>query len=114
MQRREFSKKIKLSAFERCKGFCEKCTAKLRPGQFEYDHDLSDAMGGEPTLENCVVACSACHKEKTTNQDVPLIAKSNRIRNRHQGIKKARRGRPMPGGRDSPFKIKMNGEIVRR
>lgn len=83
--RREFSPKIRLAAFERAKGHCEKCTAKLYTGKFHYDHDLPDAFGGEPTLENCRVLCIACHSEKTTKADVPAIAKSNRTRLKHIG-----------------------------
>lgn len=113
MARQEFSKRVKLEAFQRCKGHCEKCTAPLRPGNFQYDHDLSDAMGGEPTLENCVVLCTNCHKEKTGTKDQPLIAKSNRVRNRHLNIKKGK-GRPMMGSRASGFKRKMDGTIERR
>lgn len=90
MKRREFSPKVKLAAFERAAGHCEKCTAKLYPGKFEYDHDIADGLGGEPTLENCVVACSACHGVKT-KQDVTKIAKTARIRKRAAGIK--RRGK---------------------
>ena len=53
--RREFTSKIKLAAFERAKGQCERCTGKLYPGKFRYNHRIPDALGGEPTLDNCEV-----------------------------------------------------------
>lgn len=92
MSRREFSAKTKLAAWERCGGKCEgaDCGVKLTPGRFHYDHEIPDAMGGEPTLENCTVLCLPCHALKTTKADVPAIAKSVRIRKRAAGIKKPR------------------------
>lgn len=114
MSRREFSKRVKLEAFERCKGLCENCTVKLGPlTGVEYDHRIPDALGGEPTLENCVVLCKTCHKLKTTKNDVPVIAKSKRVRSKHLNAKKPT-GRPMPGSKRSKWKRKMDGSIVPR
>ena len=95
--RREFSAKVKAQAALRANGHCENCTRKLLTGDHNYDHDLPDAMGGEPTLENCKLLCRACHQEKTSVRDVPTIAKSNRVRRKHLGIKK--RKRTIPGKR---------------
>jgi 5-methylcytosine-specific restriction enzyme A len=94
--RREFSKQVKRAAFERAGGYCEgkpygqRCGAKLHVGKFHYDHDIPDALGGEPVIENCVCLCVACHKDKTGKQDIPAIAKTKRIQDRHRGIKKPR------------------------
>lgn len=85
--RREFNKAVKLAAFQRCKGHCELCTARLIVGKFEYDHVVEDTFGGEPTLENCKVLCSTCHGRKTGSR-AAVIAKSNRIREKHLGIKR--------------------------
>lgn len=112
MSRREFPKAVKLAAWERCGGRCEECTAYLFPGRFQYDHDIPDGLGGEPTLANCVVRCSACHGTKTAKIDVPRIAKAKRVQANHLGIKKAKR--PMPGSRASGLKKCMDGRVVRR
>ena len=88
MTRRNFPDKVKAAAFERAKGRCEKCTAKLFVGKIHYDHRIPDAMGGEPTLGNCDVLCTACHSIKTTRADVPAIAKVKRIRAKHIGAHK--------------------------
>jgi len=92
--RREFSKQVRRDAFARANGRCEgtpyggeRCCVKLTIGKYHYDHDIPDGLGGEPVLENCVVLCIACHKDKTTNRDVPAIAKTKRISDRHIGIK---------------------------
>ena|SRR5579859_911304 len=98
--RREFSKQVRRDAFARAEGRCEgifighelveRCPVKLTIGKYHYDHDIPDGLGGDPTLENCVVLCIACHKDKTTKRDVPTIAKAKRIADKHIGIKSNR------------------------
>jgi len=98
--RRNFPNRVKTDAFTRAKGRCEKCTAHLYVGKFHYDHRIPDAMGGEPTLENCEVLCLACHSVKTRTKDVPAIAKVKRVRRAHIGIKKPSSfPKPPPGSR---------------
>src|SRR3546814_1057777 len=85
--RREFSARVRIAAYERCNGLCEDCTARLMVGAFHYDHRVPDALGGEPTLENCRVLCRACPGSKTAGQDVPQIAKAKRQEARHIGAR---------------------------
>lgn len=89
MKRREFSNYVKAQAALRANGRCEKCTARL-VGPYHFDHIVPDAMGGEPTLENCALLCKACHSAKTTKSDIPRIAKTKRQQRKHMGIKKPR------------------------
>lgn len=105
MSRREFTKQIKRDAFARANGKCEVpwCCAKLTIGKFHYDHVIPDALGGEPTLENCAVICVPCHKDKTGKMDMRVIAKTKRLQDRQKGIKKPR---TMTRWR------KFNGEVV--
>jgi 5-methylcytosine-specific restriction enzyme A len=88
MSRREFSKKVRIAAWERCKGFCEGegCGAKLFPGKFQFDHIIADSIGGRPELDNCEVLCTACHGEKTAKIDTPRAAKTERMRLKHLGL----------------------------
>ncbi len=90
--RREFSKRVMRDAFLRAGGRCEVdgCGARLTAGKFAYDHIIPDALGGEPTLDNCQVACLPCHKEKTGKADIPRIAKTKRISDREKGIRRPR------------------------
>lgn len=111
--RREFPARVRIAAYERCKGLCEECTARLVTGAFHYDHILPDALGGEPTLENVAVLCRACHGSKTAGQDVPRIAKADREKVRHIGAKPPSRT-PLPGGRGSKFKRTIDGRTVLR
>ena len=94
MTRREFPRAVKVAAFKRSGGNCEACTAHLYPAKFHYDHDNPDGLTGEPTLENCVVLCLACHKVKTTTVDVPRIAKAKRNEARHIGAERPKRPWP--------------------
>lgn len=111
MSRREFPKSVKVAAFKRCAGRCEKCTAALTPGKFAYDHVIADALGGEPILSNCQVLCDACHGPKTAKEDIPAAAKAKRREAAHVGavaapakqissapfpIGKGRKEHPMP------------------
>ncbi len=92
MPRHEFSRKVMSQAWDRCGGHCEKCTAKLFPGKFAYDHIVPDQMGGEPTLSNCQVLCTACHSAKTFQTDIPTIRKSDRQRDKHRAATRPKRG----------------------
>jgi 5-methylcytosine-specific restriction protein A len=100
--RREFTAKVKVAAFERSRGHCETCGARLLIGKIQYDHVIADALGGEPTLENCAVLCDSCHGIKTPS-DTTAAAKVKRIRAKQvAGIKK--RGWPK-----SKWKRKVDG-----
>lgn len=95
--RREFPTKIRVAAFERAVGRCETCTGELYTGKFHYDHRIPDALGGEPTLENCVVLCVNCHRGKTAADDIPRIAKTYRIRQKHLNARAKRYQWPKRG-----------------
>lgn len=113
MSRREFPAKVRLAAFQRAGECCESCGVRLQAGRIHYDHVIPDALGGEPTLENCECLCAACHGRKTAGQDVPRIAKAKRQQASHIGAKPPSKT-PMPFGRRSKFKKKLNGTVVPR
>lgn len=112
-RRREFPPKVRVQAFDRAGGHCECCTRKLMPGDAHYDHVVPDALGGEPTIDNCAVLCRACHGAKTAGKDVPAIAKAKRVERKHLGCRPTP-SRPLPGSKASGWKHKVNGEWVRR
>ncbi len=127
MARTEFSRKTRRLAWERANGMCEgavpvsvgpyriplydRCRFPIDYGLFHYDHIVPDWMGGDNTLANCAVLCHLCHAKKT-KADVGAIAKVRRIRDRRS--KSLTSKRPMPFGRGSKFKRKMDGTVVRR
>jgi 5-methylcytosine-specific restriction endonuclease McrA len=94
MSRREFSKSVRLAAWERCKGHCETCGQKIVAG-VEYDHALENYVGGMNDLANCVCLCVRCHRVKTkTNR--PQIDKTRRIYEKRAGVRDKRRGFKKP------------------
>jgi 5-methylcytosine-specific restriction protein A len=94
------------------RGVCEDCTAKLFPGNVEYDHRMPDALDGEPTLENCTVLCRACHKVKSA-EDASNLARALRREANHIGARAPSRN-PIPGGRDTPWKMTFARGAIRR
>lgn len=86
MSRSEFPADVRRAAWKRCKGQCEKCTAKLFVGKFQYDHRIPDGLGGLPTLENCQVLCTNCHHEKTVAEDRPVMQKADNVASKHFGF----------------------------
>ena len=111
MPRHEFTQKVKAQAALRANGNCEECGRRLLTGDFHYDHEIPDALGGEATTENCRVLCRSCHANKTTKADVPRIAKAKRNFRKARGIRKPSR---FPGARNSRWKKKISGEVVAR
>lgn len=113
--RREFPKRIRIAAWDRCHGFCEGkgCGLPLQPHRYHFDHDLADRLGGEPTLENCRVLCEACHSVKTTKRDVPAIAKAKRIYEKRHGLRPPSK-RGFKTNRGCDWKRTMDGRTVRR
>jgi len=93
MSRREFPAKVKVAAYNRSNGLCEKCTAPLLPGRFDYDHRIPDALGGTPTIDNCAVVCKSCHASKTA-KDVTKIAKAKRVERKHIGAHRPKHKMP--------------------
>lgn len=96
--RSEFPAIVRKAAWERCKGRCEEpgCGIKLQVGHFQYDHIVPDGLGGEPTLENCAVLCSAHHSVKTHTVDRPRMQKADNIKAKHLNFSARKRGFPKP------------------
>ena len=109
-QRSEFSKSVRLKAFIAARGKCQDCGIPLRSTNVEFHHDKECTFGGNAQLENCVPLCKNCHGAITKRQ-APVIAKSNRIRAKHLGIRKRS---SFATNRDGAFKKKMDGSVVRR
>lgn len=122
--RNEFTKPVKRSALKRSGGQCEargtlyglpegkRCGASLAHGVI-FDHEDPDANSKDNSLTNCVCICLPCNRHKTYKRDIPMLAKTQRQKDKNAGIRR-RSPRPMPGSRASKWKRKMSGEIVAR
>lgn len=73
-----FSASVQDAALARSGGQCEECGGQLKPGQYEFDHKKPRGLGGDDTLENCVVLCRACHLQKTMSDDMPPMRQADR------------------------------------
>ncbi len=122
-RRNEFSRETKRAAYERSGGICEchriphvfraACGCPVGPGNLFYEHIDPDAICGRNDLDNCAVLTKTCWRIKTDHYDRPVIAKSNRVRDRYIGARSPS-WRPMPGGRATNIKIKVGGGVVDR
>ncbi len=115
--RLEFTAATKREAWLRsgyaCEGILEngeRCNISLRQKAKEFDHDIACWFAGANDLSNCRVLCIPCHKAKT-RKDARLIAKSRRISDRHNGIRKRS---TFACSRSSRFKKKVDGSVVLR
>lgn len=110
----EFTKAVKIAAFQRSNGHCEcGCGVKIIAGDGpEYDHIIEVALGGDNSLENCRVLRRRCHEKKTAERR-PALDKSRRIYENRIKVR-PRKSKPLPGSKASGWKHKMTGEWERR
>lgn len=87
MKRVEFSKKVRAEAFARANGKCEKCQARLKTGEAEFDHEIAFWLTQDSSVENCQVLCVPCHRGvgAKTADDQQMISKVKRIKAKHDG-----------------------------
>lgn len=103
--------RVKLRIFdksgERCCHCARRIFGRLLP---RYDHIVALVNGGENRESNLQLLCSECHSEKTRTD----IAEKSVIYQKRAKRLKLKKGRPMPGSRDSGWKRKMDGTWERR
>lgn len=123
----EFTAKTKLAMFRRAGGpenlRCEgkDCGLPLMGKPFEYDHtveiwELPEALRREfrkhgVPAEYGKLLGRCCHQPKTSRK-AGERAKCNKVIKSVAKVKKARN--PIPGSRGTPWRKKMNGEVVPR
>jgi 5-methylcytosine-specific restriction endonuclease McrA len=105
--------RVKIRVFKRAGGACGNCGLPIRAGLLPaYDHLVALINGGENRESNLQLLCVPCHLVKT-GADVKEKATVYRKTAKHLGIK-LKKGRPFPGARNSPWKKKIGGGVVRR
>ena len=114
VRRQVFSTSFRLNLFLIRKGTCASCYQKIDAGKaWDIDHIIPLALGGTNEPENLQILCKPCHQSKTAKNDIPRIAKTKRLKARHLGARSPS-SRPIPGSRRSPWKRKLDGNVVRR
>lgn len=104
--------RVRLRVFDAHGETCHLTGRKITAAdQWDVDHVIALANGGEHRETNLAPALREAHRAKTS-EDVKTKAKIERVRKKHLGItsKKA----TLPGSRGSTLKRKINGQTVRR
>jgi len=110
-KRGALSARRKLAIWEREKGFCMICGIKLITGGFIFEHVKALELGGSDTDDNIRLTCKPCATEKT-KKDHSTAAKAKRSKAAVLGLKESKT--PLPFGKGSKFKKKLDGTIVLR
>lgn len=96
LRRQEFSAKTKGLALKRCMRdgvpHCEGCGVEItaRNGPI-FEHVRPAQLGGDNSLENCKIHCRACASIKTETEDIPRMAKADRVFKKQFSIRPARK-----------------------
>ena len=112
MVRRRISTRERAKIFLKEGGVCHLCCCPIIGKAWEVSHEIPLAIGGADDETNWRVAHYKCHKKQTAEVDAPRIAKGRRVYHKHIGAKVSRS--PMPFGKKSKFKRKMDGTVVER
>ena len=59
-------KTLKKMVYERDKGRCRVCGAKVDPFNFEIGHDKAHSKGGKLNLKNAILLCPTCNRSMRT------------------------------------------------
>lgn len=111
--RGSLSAKRRLQAWERTGGICVVCERRIDGVRERWivEHMRALELGGADELDNMGPAHEACGRSKTLD-DHARTALAKRQKLRHLGAVVT--SYPLQGSRISPFKRKINGEVVRR
>jgi 5-methylcytosine-specific restriction endonuclease McrA len=103
--------RVRLRVFERHGGVCHLSGRRIAAGEpWDCDHVRALVNGGEHRETNLAPALRDKHREKTA-EDVAEKAAVRRKALAHHGIRKRS---SFPCSKDSPFKKKLDGSVVKR
>ena len=112
MKRRSISTRERVEIFQKAGGVCHCCQGRIAIGDaWEVEHVIPLAQGGADEGDNLQPAHVKCHRAKTAD-DAGNTARAKRREARHLGARVS--ARPLPCGRKSAFKKRMDGTVVRR
>ena len=110
--RKTKSRKQRAELFNKHAGLCHICQGKILVGEdWEIEHIIPIALGGEDSGDNLALAHKSCHRQKT-KADVGRVAKAKRQRSFHLRGKVTKQ--PLPFGKSSKLKRKLDGTVVKR
>lgn len=106
--------RVRLRVFKRYDERCQcGCNRKIGTGErWDAEDEKAVINGGERRESNLRPFLAEHHPQKTA-RDVAIKSKTYRMAAKHAGVR-LRKGRPMPGAKDSPFRKRMDGTVERR
>jgi len=112
-QRARLSPRVRLAIWEKAKGICVLCERRIDGVRERWiiEHIRALELGGADEPENMGPAHEKCAAAKTRN-DHQRAAKAKRQKIQHLGAAKTKR--PLPCGRQSRWKKRIDGTIVPR
>jgi 5-methylcytosine-specific restriction endonuclease McrA len=109
-RRLTLTKAMRARIFWAHEGRCYICSKTIFVAeQWDVDHIKPLWLGGKDAESNMKPVHIGCHAGKTV-EEAPVRAKSNRVRAKHLGLRKAK-GRPMPGTKASGIRKRMSGRV---
>ena len=110
--RKTKSRKYRAELFIKHNGQCHICQGKiLGHERWEIEHIIPLSLGGEDQGDNLALAHQSCHRGKT-KEDIRRLSKAKRQRAFHLGNRVSRT--PLPFGKQSKLKRKLDGTIIQR
>jgi len=123
MTRLNFTTDTQRKALARSKGICEChliphvfkvfCGLPLGNANTFFEHINPDGLRKDNSLDNCAALTRTCWKFKTRSFDQRVVARAKRVSDKNSGIRNPWK-RKLPGGKHSPFKLKIGGGVVDR
>lgn len=111
--RKPLTPKQRLELFIRHDGLCCICGGKIDGVKEMWDEHVNPLwLSGDNSAENRAPAHAKCARAKTSNE-AGERSKGRSVAEGHFGAKRAKT-RPLPCGRRSKFKKKMDGTVVKR
>lgn len=111
--RRKLTPHRRLQVWEKTGGTCVLCERKINGAREQWiaEHIRALELGGEDDLSNMGPAHKTCARDKTRG-DHRRAAHAKRQKIRHIGAEAS--ARPLPCGRNSPWKRTLSGRILPR
>lgn len=110
--RKHLTAKQKLQMFVEAGGICCVCGCKIDGVKEAWDEHVNPLwLNGDNSAPNRAPAHAKCARSKTS-EEAEVRAKIRNTAEKHFGAKTS--SQPMPCGRKSRFKKKMNGQVVER
>jgi 5-methylcytosine-specific restriction endonuclease McrA len=85
-KRHKHSKKERAYLFQLRGGVCHLCNGRIEAVEgYDISHPIPLSAGGEDNESNWYLAHRKCHRHHTGTVDAPVIAKTRRMKMKHEG-----------------------------